>query len=137
MSKKSRDREVYDINKLISYIEKNSVTREPALYNGEKMAIYGANINLKRFIADIKDGLIPVQRRLLMTMYIAKLYNNRVTKSAQVIGDVLKKLHPHGDSSAYGSLVYMGQPWRNNIQFVRTTSNFGSAYKPDGYAHYR
>lgn len=137
MSKKSREREVYDINKLISHIEKNSEEREPAIYNGEKMAIYGANINLKRFIADIKDGLIPVQRRLLMTMYNAKLYNNRVTKSAQVVGDVLKYFHPHGDSSAYGSLVYMGQSWRNNIAFVNTTANFGSAYKPDGYAHYR
>ena len=101
------------------------------------MAIYGANINLKRFIPEIKDGLIPVQRRILMTMYLAKLYPGKVSKSAQVVGDVLKYYHPHGDTSAYGSMVYMGQSWRNNMIFVNTTTNFGSAYKPDGYAHYR
>ena len=137
MSKKNREREIYDIDELISHIEKNSSISEPAVYNGEKMAIYGANINLKRFIPEIKDGLIPVQRRILMTMYLAKLYPGKVSKSAQVVGDVLKYYHPHGDSSAYGSMVYMGQTWRNNITFVNTTTNFGSAYKPDGYAHYR
>ena len=137
MSKKSRERETYDIDELVSHIEKNTVESEPAYYNGEKMAIYGANINLKRFIPEIKDGLTPVQRRILMVVFLAKLYAGKVTKSAQIVGDVLKLYHPHGDSSAYGSMVYMGQQWRNNITYINTTANFGSAYKPDGYAHYR
>ena len=44
---------------------------------------------------------------------------------------------PHGDSSLYSSIVYMGQKWRNNVTLVDTKTNFGSAYEPEGFAHYR
>jgi DNA gyrase subunit A len=134
---KKREREVYDIEELKRYIAKNSRESEPADYNGEKMAIYGANVNLKRHICEIKDGLKPVQRRALITMHDNKLYPGKRSKSAQVVGDILKKYHPHGDSSAYSSIVYIGQIWRNNIPLVETDTNFGSAYEPDGYASYR
>jgi DNA gyrase subunit A len=102
------------------------------------MAIFGANVNLKRHICEIKDGLKPVHRRILYTMYLDKLMPSKETKkSATVVGDVLK-IHPHGDASAYKSMVYLGQPWRNNVTLVDgSSSNFGSAYNPEGFAHYR
>lgn len=139
MSKKIKndDREKYDIEDLLKYIKKNSTQQDPYSYSEDKMAIFGTNINLKRFICDIKDGLKPVHRRILFAMYENKLFPGTRSKSAQVVGDVLKKYHAHGDSSAYSSLVYLGQSWRNNITLVDTKTNFGSAYCPDGYAHYR
>lgn len=143
MSKKKKNknkqsgREIYDIQQIQSFINRNCIEEEPAIYNGERMSIYGANINLRRFILEIKDGLTPVMRRLLMTLYSMGLFNGKLTKSAQAIGEVLKLYHPHGDTSAYSSMVNMGQVWRNNITLVNNTSNYGSAYEPGGYAQYR
>ena len=131
---KNKHREQYDILALTAAIKKNSTEAEPVDYNAEKMAIFGANINLKRHVNEIKDGLKPVQRRILLTMYENRLTPGKRSKSAQVVGDTLKKYHPHGDSSAYASIVYMGQQWRNNITLVDTKTNFGSAYEPEGYA---
>ena len=90
---KNRERERYDIDELTSFIEKNSVECEPVEYNADKMAVFGANINLKRHILEIKDGLKPVQRRILLAMYENKLYPGKLSKSAQVVGDVLKIYH--------------------------------------------
>lgn len=134
MAHKSREREVYDIDRLTSFIDKNATEAEPVEYNAEKMAIYATNINIKRYICEIKDSLKPVQRRILLTMYEQHLYNGKRSKCAQVVGEVVKKYHPHGDDAAYGVVVNMGQTWRNNITLVDTKTNFGSAYDPDGYA---
>lgn len=90
--KKTREREKYDIEKLTSFIDKNSTEMEPVEYNAEKMAIFATNVNLKRHICEIRDGLKPVQRRILLVMYEQKLIN-KTTKSAQVIGDLNKKYH--------------------------------------------
>lgn len=90
--RKSREREKYDIDKLISHIDKNSIDMEPLDYNAEKMAIFATNVNLKRHICEIRDGLKPVQRRILLVMYEQRLIN-KTTKSAQIIGDLNKKYH--------------------------------------------
>lgn len=139
MSKKKNKNDEFDLTKIQSYINSNSIEAEPIDYNAEKMAIFGANVNLMRHLLDIKDGLKPIHRRLLMVMYENKLFPNikEEAKCASIIGDVLKKYHPHGDAAAYTALVYLGQPWRNNIQLVDTDTNFGSAFEPNGYAHYR
>ena len=134
MSKNNRVRETYNIDDLTSYIDKNSTEMEPVDYNAEKMAIFAANINLKRHICEIKDGLKPASRRILMIMFEQKLYNGKRTKSSQVIGELLKKYHPHGDIAAYQAMVVLGQPWRNNITLVNTKTNYGSSYDPDGFA---
>ena len=134
---KHRERISYDINRLTSFIDKNSIEMEPVDHNEEKMAIFATNVNLKRHIPEIRDGLLPVQRRLLMTMYEQKLYNKKFSQSSQIIGDVVKKYHPHSPEAAYGCLVRMGQSWMNNIQFVNTNTNYGSSYDPDGYAAHR
>lgn len=138
MSKaKHAEREKYDIESLLKYVDMNAISSEPVEYNQEKMAIFGANVNLKRYICDIKDGLKPVHRRMLYTMYMNKLFPGKEAKCAQVVGDVMKHFHPHGDEATYGAIVYQGQTWRNNVTLVHTSTNFGSAYRPDGYAHYR
>ena len=133
-SNKSRQREVYDIGKLTSFIDKNTIDMDPVEYNAEKMAVYAINVNIKRYISEIKDGLKPVQRRLLLSMYENKLYNGKRSKSSQIMGDVVKKYHPHSPDSVYGVMVNLGQTWRNNVSLVETKTNFGSAYDPDGYA---
>ncbi len=127
----------YDINELIAHIEKNSRPQEPVDYNAEKMAVYGANINLKRHICEIRDGVKPVQRRIITVMYLLGLLPGKETKSSQVLGEIIKKYHPHGIDALYCALVYIGQPWRNNVALVETSTNFGSAFKPDGYAAFR
>ena len=140
MSKdKKKNKDEFDINKLKLSIESNCVEEEPIIYNAAKMAVFGANVNLMRHLCDIKDGLKPIHRRLLMVMFENKLFPHikEEAKCASIIGDVLKKYHPHGDAAAYTALVYLGQPWRNNIQLVQTDTNFGSAFEPNGYAHYR
>ena len=134
MSQNNRVRETSNIDDLTSYIDKNSTEMEPVDYNAEKMAIFAANINLKRHICEIKDGLKPASRRILMIMFEQKLYNGKRTKSSQVIGELLKKYHPHGDIAAYQAMVVLGQPWRNNITLVNTKTNYGSSYDPDGFA---
>ena len=131
---KSRQREVYDIGKLTSFIDKNTIDMDPVEYNAEKMAVYAINVNIKRYISEIKDGLKPVQRRLLLSMYENKLYNGKRSKSSQIMGDVVKKYHPHSPDSVYGVMVNLGQTWRNNVSLVETKTNFGSSYDPDGYA---
>ena len=131
---KSRQREVYDIKKLTSFIDRNTIDMDPVEYNADKMAVYAINVNIKRYISEIKDGLKPVQRRLLLAMYENKLYNGKRSKSSQIMGDVVKKYHPHSPDSVYGVMVNLGQTWRNNISLVETKTNFGSAYDPDGYA---
>ena len=139
MSKKNKNGDEFDINRIQSYINSNSIESEPLEYNAQKMAVFGANVNLMRHLLDIKDGLKPIHRRLLMVMYENKLFPNvkEEAKCASIIGDVLKKYHPHGDAAAYTALVYLGQSWRNNVQLVNTDTNFGSAFEPNGYAHYR
>ena len=134
---KSKGRKTYDIKHLTSFIEKNSIEMEPVDYNANKMAIFAANTNIKRYIMDIKDGLKPVQRRILLCMYEQKLYNGKRSKSSQVVGGIVQKYHPHSPESTYGTMVTMGQKWRNNITLVATKTNFGSAYDPDGYANHR
>ena len=70
--------------------------------------------NMRRHINDIKDGLKPIHRRILYTMYKKGITPGKIEKSTGIVGDVLK-IHPHGDSSAYEAMVFLGQRWRNNV----------------------
>ena len=131
---KSRERELYDIDKLISSVKKNTIEQDAYDYNEINMAIFGANVNLKRYICEIRDGLKPVHRRILVAMYESGVRPGKITKSATLVGDVFKKFHPHNTESIYTAMVYLGQPWRNNQILVSSPSNYGSAYEPNGYA---
>lgn len=83
---------------------------------------YAMSVIVSRSIPDIRDGLKPVQRRILWTIKNTKEY----TKSARHVGDCLGKYHPHGDSSCYESLVRMSQDWKMYVPYVDGHGNFGS-----------
>lgn len=88
---------------------------------------YALSVILQRACPDIRDGLKPVQRRVLFDMYdLGLIYDKPHRKSARVVGDTMARFHTHGDSSIYGTLVNMTQDWKNNICLVDGHGNFGS-----------
>lgn len=88
---------------------------------------YAMSVIVARALPDARDGLKPVHRRILYSMNEEGNYYNRPTKkSARIVGDVMGKYHPHGDSSIYGALVRMAQPWAMRYCLVDGQGNFGS-----------
>jgi DNA gyrase subunit A len=88
---------------------------------------YSMSVIISRALPDVRDGLKPVQRRILYAMLREGLLHNRATtKCAGVVGEVLKTLHPHGDSSVYDTLVRMAQTWIMGYPLVDPQGNFGS-----------
>lgn len=93
----------------------------------DRFARYSKYIIQQRALPDIRDGLKPVQRRILFSMSELGLqYNKTFKKSARIVGDVIGKYHPHGDSSIYEALVRMGQDWKMNMPLVEMHGNKGS-----------
>lgn len=98
---------------------------------------YAMSVIIGRAIPDIRDGLKPVHRRILYAMYREGLLSSkRFSKSAGVVGEVLKKYHPHGDMAVYDSLVRMAQDWNMRYPLVEGQGNFGSI-DGDSAAAYR
>ena len=88
---------------------------------------YAMSVIIARALPDARDGLKPVQRRILYGMNELKIYSNVAhKKSARIVGDVMGKYHPHGDSSIYGSLVRMAQDWAMRYTLIDGQGNFGS-----------
>ena len=88
---------------------------------------YSMSVIVARALPDVRDGFKPVQRRILYGMLgIGNTSNNPYKKCARVVGEVLGKYHPHGDSSVYGALVRMGQDWIMRYTLVDGQGNFGS-----------
>ena len=88
---------------------------------------YAMSVIVSRALPDVRDGLKPVQRRILFSMNEnGILYNTPTKKSARIVGDVLGKYHPHGDSSVYGALVNLAQEWKMRYPLVDGQGNFGS-----------
>lgn len=88
---------------------------------------YSMSVIVSRALPDIRDGLKPVHRRVLYGMYDLGLFSNRAyKKSARLVGEVLGKYHPHGDSSVYDTMVRMAQEWSMRYQLVDGQGNFGS-----------
>ena len=88
---------------------------------------YSMSVIIGRALPDVRDGLKPVHRRILYAMFREGLLSNRrYSKCAGVVGEVLKKYHPHGDSAVYDSLVRMAQPWNMRVPLVDGQGNFGS-----------
>ncbi len=87
---------------------------------------YAMSVIISRALPDARDGLKPVQRRILYAMFReGLLHNTKFSKCAGVVGEVLKKYHPHGDSSVYDALVRMAQPWNMRYLLVDGQGNFG------------
>lgn len=94
---------------------------------GERFGIYSKYIIQDRAIPDVRDGLKPVQRRILYSMYKEKnTFDKPYKKSARAVGDVMGKYHPHGDSSIYEAIVRMSQDWKMKEPFVDMQGNNGS-----------
>ncbi len=88
---------------------------------------YSMSVLVGRALPDVRDGLKPVHRRILYSMYEQKLTHQRpYRKSATVVGDVLGKYHPHGDSSVYDAMVRMAQDFSLRHPLVQGQGNFGS-----------
>ena len=94
---------------------------------GDRFGKYAKEIILDRAIPDVRDGLKPVQRRILYAMYKAgNTWDKGYIKCAATVGDVLGKFHPHGDSSVYDAMVRMSQWWKQNTILIDIHGNNGS-----------
>ena len=88
---------------------------------------YAMSVIVSRALPDVRDGLKPVHRRILYSMFELNMSSDRsYSKSARVVGDVLARLHPHGDQSVYDALVRMAQPFSMALPLVDGQGNFGS-----------
>lgn len=88
---------------------------------------YALSVIIERAVPDLRDGLKPVQRRILYDMYNLKLEPNKAhKKSARIVGDTMGRFHPHGDSSIYEALVRMSQPFKSTLPLVNLHGNGGS-----------
>src|SRR5512141_249285 len=88
---------------------------------------YSMSVILGRALPDVRDGLKPVHRRILYAMHTEGLHHNkRYSKCAGVVGEVLKKYHPHGDAAVYDALVRLAQEWNLRYPLIDGQGNFGS-----------
>ena len=88
---------------------------------------YAMSVIVSRALPDVRDGLKPVHRRVLYAMWnIGLRHSGRYRKSAHVVGEVMAKYHPHGDSSIYGTMVRMAQDFSMRHTLVDGQGNFGS-----------
>ena len=88
---------------------------------------YAVSTIISRSIPDLRDGLKPVHRRIIYSMYLLKLFNNLpFKKSARIVGDVMGKFHPHGDQAIYQSLVRMAQDFSSRVTLIEGQGNFGN-----------
>ncbi|WP_425544994.1 DNA gyrase subunit A [Caenispirillum bisanense] len=88
---------------------------------------YAMSVIVSRALPDVRDGLKPVHRRILYAMKESGYeYNKPYKKSARIVGDVMGKYHPHGDSAIYDAMVRMAQPWSMRLPLIDGQGNFGS-----------
>ena len=86
------------------------------------------SVIVARALPDVRDGLKPVHRRVLFGMNeLGNTSDKPTKKSARIVGEVMGKYHPHGDSSIYGTLVRLAQPWAMRYTLADGQGNFGSA----------
>lgn len=94
---------------------------------GDRFGKYSKYIIQDRAIPDVRDGLKPVQRRILYAMYKLGMFSNRpYKKSARIVGEVIGKYHPHGDSSVYDAMVRMSQDFKSRLPLIDMHGNNGS-----------
>ena len=94
---------------------------------GERFGRYSKYIIQERALPDVRDGLKPVQRRILYSMYKLGMFSDKpYKKSARIVGDVIGKYHPHGDSSIYDAMVRLSQTWKIRNPLIDMHGNNGS-----------
>ena len=93
----------------------------------DKYLAYAVSTIVSRSLPDVRDGLKPVHRRIIYSMYQLKLFNDSsFKKSARIVGDVMGKFHPHGDQAIYNSLVRMAQDFSTRVTLIEGQGNFGN-----------
>ncbi len=103
----------------------------------ESFLAYSMSVITSRALPDVRDGLKPVQRRILFAMYSMGIRPDTPTrKSARVVGETMGKYHPHGDAAIYDALTRLGQDFGRNITLVQPQGNFGSLDDPPAAARY-
>lgn len=109
-------------------IDNTRLIKTPVVGEMKKSFIaYAMAVNVSRAIPDVRDGLKPVHRRILYSMSELNLFNDKpYRKCARIVGDVLGKYHPHGDSAVYDALVRLAQPFTMRAPLVDGQGNFGS-----------
>ena len=104
---------------------------------GDRFGIYAKDVIQDRAIPDARDGMKPVQRRIIYAMWkTGNTVDKPTKKCAHIVGEVMGKYHPHGDSSIYEALVRMSQPWNVRLPLVDFQGNNGSI-DGDSAAAYR
>src|SRR5438874_2420774 len=106
-------------------------TIQPASLSQEakrRYLTYALSVITSRALPDVRDGLKPVQRRILYTMYhdLHLTFDGRPRKCAKIVGDVLGNYHPHSDDAAYDALIRLAQSWVMRVPLVHGQGNFGS-----------
>ena len=130
MEKKEKDRDY-------SYADQKIVDVEMGKRVQSAFIEYAMSVIVARALPDVRDGLKPVHRRILYSMYEEKLtYDRPFCKSATTVGNVLGRYHPHGDASVYDAMVRLAQPFNMRYTLVDGHGNFGNV-DGDGAAAYR
>lgn len=115
------------INKINDFVDKNITQEDIEKLIGDRFGKYSKYIIQERALPDLRDGLKPVQRRILYAMQVMGILHNKpYKKSARIAGEVMGKYHPHGDSSIYEALVRMSQDFKMNIPLIDMHGNNGS-----------
>ncbi|QCZ36912.1 DNA topoisomerase IV subunit A [Mycoplasma nasistruthionis] len=110
-------------NKVINKIINESLEK----IMSDRFGKYSKYVIQQRALPDVRDGLKPVHRRILYSMFVLGLFNDKAyKKSARIVGDVIGKYHPHGDSSVYDAMVNMSQWWKTNLPLLDMHGNIGS-----------
>lgn len=105
----------------------NLLTKPMEIVMHESMMPYAEHVILDRALPRVEDGLKPVQRRILYSMYEqGNLPDKPTRKSARIVGDCMGRYHPHGDSSIYDAMVRMAQPFSMNVPLIIGQGNFGN-----------
>ncbi len=127
----------YDKNEIIEFPDQKIIETNMEREIKKSFLEYSMSVIVDRALPDVRDGLKPVHRRILYSMYESKYtYDNPTVKSAKVVGNVLGSYHPHGDSSVYDAMVRLAQPFSLRYPLVEGQGNFGNI-DGDGAAAYR
>jgi topoisomerase-4 subunit A len=123
MAKKAKE----TIEELYQFVDQKILTENIEEIVGERFGRYSKYIIQDRALPDVRDGLKPVQRRILFSMYKLGMFSDKpYKKSARIVGDVIGKYHPHGDSSVYDAMVRLSQTWKIRIPLIDMHGNNGS-----------
>lgn len=115
------------LNEIEEFVNQKIIEENLENIVGERFGRYSKYIIQDRALPDVRDGLKPVQRRVLYSMYKLGMFSDKpYKKSARIVGDVIGKYHPHGDTSVYDAMVRLSQPWKIRNLLVDMHGNNGS-----------